>query len=232
MKDLIYIAEDEKNIRDLITSFLEDSGYKAVPFETGDLLFAAFKEKEADLVILDIVMPGTDGLTICKNIREISDVPIIVLTAKESEMDYIMGINMGGDDYLTKPFRPTILMMRVKSLLRRVRMDGTKETDEVEFGDMVYSEENRIITVLGEEFRLTSTEFQVLGYLLKNNEKSVSREQLLEEIWGYDSEVENRVTDETIRRIRKKMSAISSNVIIETHWGFGYRLKIAENVNG
>lgn len=228
MKDLIYIAEDEKNIRDLITSFLEDAGYEAVPFETGDLLFAAFMEKSPDLVILDIMMPGTDGLTICKNIREISHVPIIVLMAKESEMDYIMGINMGGDDYLTKPFRPTILMMRVKSLLRRVRMTTNRDSDTINFGDMEYSQEKRTLLVSGEEFRLTSTEFQVLGYLLKHNEKSISREELLEEIWGYDSEVETRVTDETIRRIRKKLTAVGSNFAIETHWGFGYRLKISE----
>ena len=211
MKDLIYIAEDKKNIRDLITSFLEDAGYEAVPFETGDLLFAAFMEKSPDLVILDIMMPGTDGLTICKNIREISHVPIIVLMAKESEMDYIMGINMGGDDYLTKPFRPTILMMSVKSLLRRVRMTTNRDSDTINFGDMEYSQEKRTLLVSGEEFRLTSTEFQVLGYLLKHNEKSISREELLEEIWGYDSEVETRVTDETIRRIRKKLTAVGSN---------------------
>jgi two-component system response regulator ResD len=231
MQELIYIAEDEQNIRDLISSFLDDAGYKAVPFENGDLLFAAFKEKEADLVILDIMMPGTDGLTICKNIREISTVPIIVLTAKESEMDYVMGINMGGDDYLTKPFRPTILMMRVKSLLRRAQMTSTRESDEIIFGDINYSPENRTILVREDELRLTSTEFQVLSYLLKNKDKSISREELLEEIWGYDSEVETRVTDETIRRVRKKLDGANSNVYIETQWGFGYKLTVLENKN-
>ncbi len=187
MQELIYIAEDEQNIRDLISSFLDDAGYKAVPFENGDLLFAAFKEKEADLVILDIMMPGTDGLTICKNIREISNVPIIILTAKESEMDYVMGINTGGDDYLTKPFRPTILMMRVKSLLRRSQMQSSKEFEEIVFGDITYSPENRTIESKKGELRITATEFQVLSYPLKNKDKSGSREELLEEIWGYDS---------------------------------------------
>ena len=229
MQELIYIAEDEQNIRDLISSFLDDAGYKAVPFENGDLLFAAFKEKEADLVILDIMMPGTDGLTICKNIREISNVPIIILTAKESEMDYVMGINTGGDDYLTKPFRPTILMTRVKSLLRRSQMQSSKEFEEIVFGDITYSPENRTIESKKVELRLTATEFQVLSYLLKNKDKSVSREELLEEIWGYDSEVETRVTDETIRRVRKKLDGAKSNVYIETQWGFGYKLTILEN---
>ena len=140
-----------------------------------------------------------------------------------------MGINTGGDDYLTKPFRPTILMMRVKSLLRRSQMQSSKEFEEIVFGDITYSPENRTIESKKVELRLTATEFQVLSYLLKNKDKSVSREELLEEIWGYDSEVETRVTDETIRRVRKKLDGAKSNVYIETQWGFGYKLTILEN---
>lgn len=118
----IYIADDEKNIRDLITKFLECDGYSVTAFETGDELMEEFLKKPCELVILDIMMPGTDGLTICRQLRTITDVPIIMLTAKDSEYDYVRGITLGGDDYLTKPFRLTTLLMRVKSLLRRMDM--------------------------------------------------------------------------------------------------------------
>ena len=120
MKQLIYIAEDEKNIRETLRSFLENDGYEVCAFETGDALLGAFFKRRSDLVILDIMMPGTDGLTCCRLIREKNNVPIILLTAKDTEYDYVNGILQGGDDYLTKPFRPTVLLMRVKSLLRRV----------------------------------------------------------------------------------------------------------------
>ena len=124
----IYIADDEKNIRDLITKFLESDGYSVTAFETGDELMAKFLESPCELVILDIMMPGTDGLTICRQLRNITDVPIIMLTAKDSEYDYIKGITLGSDDYLTKPFRLTTLLMRVKSLLRRMDMNSKKAT--------------------------------------------------------------------------------------------------------
>lgn len=126
----IYIADDEKNIRDLITKFLESDGYSVTAFETGDELMEEFLKKPCELVILDIMMPGTDGLTICRRLRTITDVPIIMLTAKDSEYDYVRGITLGGDDYLTKPFRLTTLLMRVKSLLRRMDMNTKKVTGQ------------------------------------------------------------------------------------------------------
>ena len=112
MKQLIYIAEDEKNIRETLQRFLENDGYEVCAFETGDALLGALFKRRADLVILDIMMPGTDGLTCCRLIREKDKVPIILLTAKDTEYDYVSGILQGGDDYLTKPFRPTVLLMR------------------------------------------------------------------------------------------------------------------------
>ena len=121
-------------------------------------------------------MPGTDGLTVCRELRSVSDIPIILLTAKDSELDYVMGISQGSDDYLTKPFRPTILLMKVRALLRRVEMDRGKPAA----------------------------------------------------VWGFDSEVETRVTDETLRRIRKKLLQAGSTVSVSTIWGFGYKLKEAE----
>ncbi|MFR4406767.1 MAG: response regulator transcription factor [Anaerovoracaceae bacterium] len=122
----IYLADDEKSIRELLHSFLASDGYTVRSFESGDALLEAFRQDPAELVILDIMMPGTDGLTVCRELRAVSDIPIILLTAKDSELDYVMGISQGSDDYLTKPFRPTILLMKVKALLRRVEMDRGK----------------------------------------------------------------------------------------------------------
>lgn len=232
MSHSIYIADDERNIRDLIKSFLESDGYEVSAFETGDELKAAFDEKPADLVILDIMMPGTDGLTVCKQLREESGVPIIILTAKDSEYDYVHGITIGSDDYLTKPFRPTALLMRVRSLLRRMDMneksDHTSKASEEDtsIGDLTFSSSRNEILCSGKPIKLTRTELKMLSYMMKNPDKAYSRDELLEAIWGFDTKVETRVTDETLRRIRKQLSACESNVSVKTMWGFGYRIEV------
>lgn len=232
MSHSIYIADDERNIRDLIKSFLESDGYEVSAFETGDELKTAFDEKPADLVILDIMMPGTDGLTVCKQLREESGVPIIILTAKDSEYDYVHGITIGSDDYLTKPFRPTALLMRVRSLLRRMDMNeksdhSSKASEEdTGIGDLTFSSSRNEILCSGKPIKLTRTELKMLSYMMKNPDKAYSRDELLEAIWGFDTKVETRVTDETLRRIRKQLSACGSNVSVKTMWGFGYRIEV------
>lgn len=229
----IYIADDEKNIRDLITKFLECDGYSVTAFETGDELMEEFLKKPCELVILDIMMPGTDGLTICRQLRTITDVPIIMLTAKDSEYDYVRGITLGGDDYLTKPFRLTTLLMRVKSLLRRMDMNTKKvtgqELSDIKTGNLRFSAQENCLYCKGKPVSLSKTELKMLTYMLKEPNKAFSKEEILEGVWGFDTEVETRVTDETLRRIRRKLSLAGSNVSIGTIWGFGYRISIAED---
>ena len=227
----IYLADDEKSIRELLHSFLASDGYTVRSFESGDALLEAFRQEPAELVILDIMMPGTDGLTVCRELRAVSDIPIILLTAKDSELDYVMGISQGSDDYLTKPFRPTILLMKVRALLRRVEMDRGKtaaEKDELHYGDLRYSATENAVLCGNTSVALTQTELRLLSYMLKQPEKAYSREELLNAVWGFDSEVETRVTDETLRRIRKKLLQAGSTVSVSTIWGFGYKLKEAE----
>lgn len=228
----IYLADDEMSIRELLHSFLASDGYTVRSFESGDALLEAFRQEPAELVILDIMMPGTDGLTVCRELRTVSDIPIILLTAKDSELDYVMGISQGSDDYLTKPFRPTILLMKVKALLRRVEMDRGKtaaeEEDELHYGDIRYSATENAIFYGTAPVSLTQTELRLLSYMMKQPEKAYSREELLSAVWGFDSEVETRVTDETLRRIRKKLLQAGSTVSVSTIWGFGYKLKGAE----
>ena len=228
----IYLADDEKSIRELLHSFLASDGYTVRSFESGDALLEAFRQEPAELVILDIMMPGTDGLTVCRELRSVSDIPIILLTAKDSELDYVMGISQGSDDYLTKPFRPTILLMKVKALLRRVEMDRGKTTaeDELHYVDIRYSATENAFFCGSSMVALTQTELRLLSYMLKQPEKAYSREELLSAVWGFDSEVETRVTDETLRRIRKKLLQAGSTVSVSTIWGFGYKLKGAERM--
>lgn len=229
----IYIADDEENIRALIKSFLESDGYKVADFKTGDDLFEAFKVCPCDLAILDIMMPGTDGLTVCRNLREITDIPIIMLTAKDTEYDYVQGITIGSDDYLTKPFRPTTLLMRVRSLLRRMEMNETRDKrrqikNNITVGNLKYSAEQNAVFCENQPVNLTQTELKMLLFMLRNPKKAYSREDLLENVWGYGTGVETRVTDETLRRIRKKLSLSKSNVRIRTIWGYGYTVEVSE----
>lgn len=231
MKASIYIADDEKNIRDVITKFLESDGYSVSAFENGDLLMQAFLKKPAQLVILDIMMPDTDGLAICKQLREITNVPIIMLSAKDTEFDYVQGITIGGDDYLTKPFRPTTLLMRVHSLLRRMDMNNPKATEDkpqsLTVGNLEFNAPANTVYCNGKAIGFSQTELKMLTYMLKNTEKAYSKEELLEKIWGFETQVETRVTDETLRRIRRKLSLAGSNVSVETIWGYGYKINVA-----
>ena len=231
VKYTVYIADDEKNIRNLIESFLESDGYNVVAFETGDALFAAFLEHPADLVILDIMMPGTDGLTVCRKLRELNDVPIIMLTAKDSELDYVQGITLGSDDYLTKPFRPTVLLMRVRALLRRMEMSQKKhggEGEDLRVGDLHYSSAENAVFCGGTQVVFSPTELKLFVYMMQHPGKACSRDELLNVIWGFPEAVETRVTDETLRRVRKKLSDARSGVCIQTVWGYGYKLKPEE----
>ena len=187
-------------------------------------------KKIPDLVILDIMMPGTDGLTICKKIREISNVPVIILTAKEGEVDYIRGFMLGGDDYLIKPFSPALLVVRINALLRRVEMSSESqnksENEVIEFADLKFSEKEHTICCNGKDLGFSMTEFSLLRCLLQEAGAACSRDKLLDEVWGIDSEdIESRVTDETVRRIRHKLKDAKSRVKIKAVWGYGYKLE-------
>jgi DNA-binding response OmpR family regulator len=224
---LIYVADDEKNIRNLVEAFLVKEGYDVKTFENGDALFDEFSKKECDLVILDVMMPGNSGFVICAKLRAISDVPIIMLTAKDTEEDYISGLSLGSDDYFTKPFSPVKLTMRVKAMLRRVDMYEQKtDTSKIVCEDIELFPDKLSAHIRGEALNLTKTEFSLLAYILENRDKAVSRQELLNAIWGYDNIVESRATDDTVKRLRRKLDEANSKVSIETVWGFGFKLGV------
>jgi DNA-binding response OmpR family regulator len=227
VNELIYIADDETNIRDVVKSFLESEGYRVSAFEDGDHLLAAFQVEPCDLIILDIMMPGSSGFDVCRQIRQTSTVPIIMLTARDSDLDYATGINLGSDDYFTKPFSAMSLVMRVKAILRRVeyeRAGSSKSIDSLlTYADLELNRQSKKVLLAGKPVELTPNEYNLLSYLLENSDRAVSREELLNNIWGYTCEVETRAADDTVRRLRKKLT--EGDTVIETVWGFGFRLK-------
>ncbi len=228
----IYIADDETNIREAIKTFLENDGYAVTAFETGDALLTAFKINSCDLIILDVMMPGSSGFTICKALREISTVPIIMLTARDSDLDYATGLSLGSDDYFTKPFSAMSLVMRVKAIFRRIEFDKanlvkTHELENLILGNIIVNQSSKEVTCGDKKIDLTPNEFSLLSYLIKNYDKAVSRDELLENLWGISSDVETRAADDTVRRLRKKLAI--SNVSIDTVWGFGFRMKVDDD---
>ena len=232
MKKSIYIADDEPNIREALKTFLVSEGYAVTAFENGDLLLEAFKNEACNLVILDVMMPGSDGFTICTELRKLSTVPIIMLTARDSDLDYATGLSLGSDDYFTKPFSAMSLVMRVKAIFRRIEFEkgnqGQTEDDRVlQFGDLSIDSGSKIVKISGNELALTPNEYELLRYMLEMKDRAVSRDELLENIWGYKTEIATRATDDTVRRLRKKLE--QSKVQVEAVWGYGFRLKILGN---
>lgn len=224
MSELIYIADDEKNIRELVKCFLENQGYEVETFSNGDDLFKRYKEKNADMIILDFIMPGTDGVEICRQIRQIANVPIIILSAKDSEEDRIKGISVGGDDYLTKPFSPIELVARVQALFRRISMDKVEKVEKVTFGNIKIDVTKKQAYVDDEEIALTPLEFDFLKYLIQKNNQAISREELLKEVWKIAYDIDTRATDDTVKRLRRKIA--DSNVEIKTVWGYGFKMAL------
>ena len=223
----IYVADDDDNIRMIVKTFLNSEGYEVEDFPTGDLLLERFEECPCDLAILDVMMPGSDGFQICTALRERSTVPIIMLTARDSENDYAMGLGLGSDDYITKPFSAMALMLRVRALFRRVEFESRKyapeEAQEQKIGNLTLDEDRRRILNGDQPLALTPTEYEVLKYLMQHADQAVSREELLNTVWGFESAVETRATDDTVRRLRQKLDG--GGVNITAVWGYGFRLE-------
>jgi DNA-binding response OmpR family regulator len=175
LKQTIYIADDEEPIRELISMFLLNEGYSVTAFANGDDLLRAFLDKPADMVILDVMMPGTDGMSLCTKLRERSNVPIVIVSARDSEVDRITGITLGSDDYLTKPFSPLELAVRVRALFRRLELDtGGGAKSVLTAGRLRVDLDTRQVEADGKPFGLTPTEFAFLVYLLRNANRAVS----------------------------------------------------------
>lgn len=230
MKNIL-IVDDEKPISDIIAFNLENEGYAISKAFDGDEAIEQFEKVQPDLVILDLMLPKMDGLEVCREIRKTSAVPIIMLTAKDSEIDKVLGLELGADDYVTKPFSNRELIARVKANLRRhgLRDLSKEDVNEIVVGDLTVHQDAYIISKRGKEIELTHREFELLHYLAKHIGQVMTREHLLETVWGYDYFGDVRTVDVTIRRLREKIEDLPSHpTYIVTRRGVGYFLKNPE----
>lgn len=222
----ILVVDDEISIVNIISYSLKKEGYEYITANDGEEALELFKNDKPDLILLDIMMPKMDGYTLCRKIREVSNVPIIMLTARADEVDKVLGLEMGADDYVTKPFSTRELMARVKANLRRtVAIEEEKESKEeiLDFGDLVINKNRFELTKNGEPVKLTLREFELLCFLAEHKNKIFPRETLLEKVWGYEYYGDVRAVDVTIRRLREKIEDDSGRPRrIITKRGIGY----------
>lgn len=217
----ILLIEDEQEIADLLTLFFEREGFRLLHATSGEAGLERLRERGPRAVLLDVGLPGIDGFEVCRRIRAASEVPVIMLTARDAEVDKIVGLELGADDYVSKPFSPRELVARVKAVLRRSEeRPVAPRVIEIE-GFEVDSGKREVRISAGETVRPTAREFDLLWFLAENRGLALSRNQILESVWGYDYFGDTRTVDVHIRQLRKKLPGIP----IETVWGVGYRLE-------
>ena len=229
MANKILVVDDEKNIIKGIKFSLEQDGMNVSVAYDGEEGLALAKENQFDLIVLDVMLPKLDGLEVCQSIREFSDTPIIMLTAKSEDMDKIMGLEYGADDYLTKPFNILELKARIRAILRRsVKGNGKTSADKGAHNvrGLEIEVDSRRVNISGREVNLTAKEFDLLELLMENAERVYTREELLNTVWGYDYPGDVRTVDVHVRRLREKIEdAPSDPKYIHTKWGVGYYFK-------
>lgn len=221
----ILSVEDDERIRTAVRLALEDEGWKVDEAEDGETALAQFAQQPTDVVLIDIMLPDIDGFEVCRAIRRSSDVPIVMVTARDDTHDVVAGLEAGADDYLTKPFAPKELSARIRALLRRTRADDPA-SPHLRFGDLEIVPDEGVVRRNGEEAHLTKTEFKLLVELASTPGKVFSREILLERVWGYDYFADGRLVDVHVRRLRTKVEADPANPRhVVTVRGLGYKLQ-------
>lgn len=222
--DTILIVDDEQRIIDLAKMYLEPDGFCVTSATSGTAAKRMILRDKPSLVVLDLMLPGMDGLEVCRRVREESDVPIIMLTARSEDIDKIVGLELGADDYMTKPFNPRELLARIRAILRRAdRADAADEAPEpIEVGNLLIDPQRRRVEVAGLAVELRMKEFDLLQVLAENKGLVFSRDKLLNVVWGYDFGGQTRTVDVHVAHLRHKLQGM--DLAIETVWGVGYRL--------
>ena len=224
MEKIVAIVDDEEDIRELVSVNVKKDGYKAKEFPDGKSLLSYLKKTSPDLIILDIMMPEMDGIEVCKILKadqRYNDIPIIMLTAKTDETDKVLGLELGADDYVTKPFSPRELVARIKAVLRRKGKKSEEKT--VKLGDIIIDLQKFEVTVKGKKIKLTATEFKILQILVEKKGWVLSREQLLDNLWGNEKVVVDRTIDVHIKHLREKLG--TAGKMIENVRGVGYKIE-------
>ena len=225
-KQTIMVVDDDPNIAQLVKLYLEKEGFEVSVETRGDDAVNAFQKNPPSLMLLDIMLPGMDGLQVCRAVRQISAIPIIMLSAKDETFDKVLGLELGADDYITKPFEGKELAARVKAVLRR-SSPGESETDTLSFPGLTISLEKYEVHYQGKLLEMPPKELEVLYFLAAHQNRVFTREQLLEQVWGFDFFGESRTVDVHIKRLREKLQDSEAlGWTIRTVWGVGYKFEV------
>ncbi len=220
----VLVVDDDKNICEVIKMYLESSGYSIKIANDGKEAQEVFLNFKPDLVILDVMLPYVDGIDVLKWIRKDSETPVIMVTAKGETFDKVLGLELGADDYIVKPFEPKELIARVKAVLRRYTME-TENKETISYDSLVIDANSYSVVYRNQEVKMPPKEFELLYYLASNKNRVFTREQLLCEVWGYDYPGDSRTVDVHIKRLREKIEG-GINWQIETVWGVGYKFEV------
>jgi DNA-binding response OmpR family regulator len=224
----VLVVEDESSIASFVALYLKNAGYGVKTAATGNEALTDVAAETPALIVLDLMLPDIDGIEVCRRIRKSSDVPILMLTARDEDVDKIIGLEVGADDYLTKPFNPRELVARVKSILRRAAPERRQiESKQLRHGDLLVDAGRREVHVGDEEVQLAPKEFDLLWELLDHRGLVLTRDQLLERVWGYTFAGDTRTVDVHVRQLRRKLGDASP---IVTVWGVGYKVTPAKDV--
>ncbi len=222
----VLIVDDDAHIAELIKLYLEKEGFKTSVASNGSKALSMFREAAPSIVILDIMMPEMDGWQVCREIRRISNIPIIMLTAKGETFDKVLGLELGADDYMVKPFEPKELIARVKAVLRRFESKDTQTMKEIVFPNLSINLSNYELKITGNIIEIPPKELELLYFLASNPNRVFTREQLLEEVWGFDYFGDSRTVDVHIKRLREKLEGVEGNWQLKTVWGVGYKFEV------
>lgn len=223
MSKNILIVEDESKMSEFISLYLRNQGYKPIEASNGEIALKLFEQNNINLVVLDVMMPNLNGFDVCKEIRKTSKVPIIILTAVEDEYSHIKGYELGADDYVTKPFKIKILLAKIKRFIDKSSEDT--QTNIFLHGDFKVDFDGRCLYINDQHIKLAPKEFDLLEYFIKNKGIALSRNQILDNVWGYDFQGENRVVDNHVKKLRSKLEEYSE--LIETVISFGYKFEVS-----
>lgn len=222
----IMIVDDDENICELLRLYLEKDGFETITVNNGIKAVEAEGKFLPDLILLDIMLPGLDGWQVCREIRKSSDVPIIMLTAKGETFDRILGLELGADDYVSKPFDTKEVIARIKAVLRRSNTPDGKDVKEVRFENLIINLTNYELIVNGTQVDTPPKELELIYHLASNPNRVYTRDQLLDEVWGFDYYGDSRTVDVHVKRLREKLEGVSQRWSLKTVWGVGYKFEV------
>ena len=228
----IMVVDDDSNICELLRLYLEKEGFDAVIAPNGMKALEMFDNEKPDLILLDVMMPQLDGWQVCREIRKKSPCPIIMLTAKGEVFDKVLGLELGADDYVVKPFEAKEVIARVKAVLRRCGAQEQKKAKEVQYDNLYINMENYELRVRGKQIDTPPKEMELIYHLASNPNRVYTRDQLLDEVWGFEYYGDSRTVDVHVKRLREKLDGVSDQWTLKTVWGVGYKFEVKDGAAG